>query len=447
MTTVVHLPEGITASPCGLSKSFGRHLASLLVVAYSGLVPVIIVPVGGESFSLCEPLLVLLAVTLFIVRPLSPPRIHHIAMALYLTATLISLWQIHDSELLAGSAKRWVRLVAIAAPLYLPLGLAVSGRQAQRAVKAFLWGGLLAIAIGLVLFWLQIPIREESQKLWLGNDHAAILRASGLVADTAAFGHLVAVWAIVSLGYLWIENVPRRLGWSLVVGALVLYAVVVSSSRGALIDILGALFTLCILKKPGRRIQKKHAVLGLLVGLAAAVGFAGLVFASNLQAPTGEIQGSLSRFLGGNSPSINTFSSGRLENWSSYLSECADYLLCGTGYKTATAVLPGRFPDNALLGIVVEVGIPGLLFMLFFLGSVFWGLWRQRRSGNAYANLVLAVWVGQIIHAMTADTFTLFSTMPFVYLLTAIILQMHPATSHSREPDEIPFGFRSEMAR
>ena len=322
MTTVVHLPEGVTASARALPASVARHLASLLVVAYCGLVPVIIVPIGGESFSLCEPLLLLSAITLFFVRPLAPPRIHHIAMALYLAATLISLWQIHDSELLAGSAKRWVRLVAIAVPLYLPLGLAVSRRQAQRANKAFLWGGLLAIAIGLVLFWLQIPIREESQKLWLGNGHAAILRASGLVADTAAFGHLVAVWAIVALGYLWIENVPRRLGWSFVVGALVLYAVVVSSSRGALIDIVAGLFTLCILKKPGRRIQKNHAVLGLLVAMAAAVGFAGLMFASNLQGPPGEIQGSLSRFLGGNSPSINTFSSGRLENWSSYLSEC-----------------------------------------------------------------------------------------------------------------------------
>jgi O-antigen ligase len=267
------------------------------------------------------------------------------------------------------------------------------------------------------------------------------------VADTAAFGHLVAVWAIVSLGYLWIENRPHRLGKSFLVGALVLYAVVASSSRGALIDILGGLLTLGILMKRSPRVQRHRAGAGLLIG-SAAVAFGCLAFAMSTQGPTDEIQGSLSRFLGGNSLSINEFSSGRLDSWSSYLSQCADCLLCGTGYKTAAKyVLPGRFPDNALLGIVVETGIPGLLCILFFLGSVFVGLWGQRRSGNAYANLVLAVWVGQIVHAMTADTFTLFSTMPFVYLLTAIVLQMHPPRSHSREPDAISWGFRSEMAR
>jgi O-antigen ligase len=445
MTTAVHFPDALTASTRAPSATIARRLASLLVVAYGALVPVIIVPVGGESFSLCEPLLLLTAVALFFARPLAPPRVQHIAMALYLTATLISLWQIGDSELLVGSAKRWVRLVAIAAPLYLPLGLDVSRRQAQRAIKAFLWGGLLAIAIGLVLYWFQIPIREESQKLWLGNGHAAILRASGLVADTAAFGHLVAVWAIVSLGSLWNENNPRRLRWSFVAGALVLYVVVVSSSRGALIDILGGLFTLCVLNRPRLRVRRSRAALGLLIGLAAAVGC--LLIAANAQTPSGELQGSLSRFFGGNSGSVNNFSSGRLESWSSYLSECANYLLCGTGYKTATSVLPGRFPDNALLGILVEVGIPGLACMLFFLGSILWGLWRQHRAGNAYAKLVLALWIGQIVHAMTADTFTLFSTMPFVYLLTAIVLQMPPVTFHSREPDRLSFGLRSEMAR
>jgi O-antigen ligase len=442
MTSAIHFSDAVAASTRALPASIGRRLAALLVVAYSALVPVVVVPVGNETFSLCEPLLLLTAVALFFVRPMAPPRVHHIAMALYLTATLISLWQIGDGELLAGSGKRWVRLVAIAAPLYLPLGLEVSRQTVQRAIRAFLWGGLAAITIGLVLYWFQIQIRQESQKLWLGNGHSPILRASGLVADTAAFGHLVAVWAIVSLGSLWIGNHPHRFRWSLVAAALVLYTVVVSSSRGALVDILAGLAALGLLSRPRWRCRLDFVVLGLLVGSVALVGLGGFLLASGVQGPSGELQGSLSRFLGGNSGSVNNFSSGRLETWSSYLSDCADYLLCGTGYKTATFVLPGRFPDNALLGILVEAGVPGLACMLFFLGSVLWGLWKQRRVGNDYASLVFALWVGQIVHAMTADTFTLFSTMPFVYLLTAIVLQMPRTTLPARTLNENLFGRR-----
>jgi O-antigen ligase len=233
----------------------------------------------------------------------------------------------------------------------------------------------------------------------------------------------------------------------LVAAAFVFYAVVASSSRGAFIDIAGGLVTLCVLSKRRWRMRPNRAVAGLLFGLVAAIGFGCLLLASNNEAPSGEIQGSLSRFLGGNSGSVNNFSSGRLESWSSYLSECADYLLCGTGYKTATSVLPGRFPDNALLGILVETGVPGLAGILFFLASVFWGLWNQRRAGNVYANLAIALWVGQIVHAMTADTFTLFSTMPFVYLLTAVVLQMPAVTLRLRNYDEMSPGFSGELAR
>ena len=257
----------------------------------------------------------------------------------------------------------------------------------------------------MVLYWLQIPIREESQKLWLGTG-APILRASGLVADTAAFGHLIAVWALVTLGSLWIDNRSNRIALTVLVSGFVLYALAASSSRAALLDILGGLFTFCLLNRGARLVHRNRAIVGMLLGSAAlTVVLAWLLLASNSQR-TGAIEGSLTRFLGGGDTSINSFSSGRLDSWTSYLSQCGDYLVAGTGYKTATFVLPGKFPDNAFLGITVEVGIPGLVCMLFFIGSVFCGLIGQRRAGNPYAALVLALWVGQLLHAMTADSFT-----------------------------------------
>ncbi|QDU27129.1 O-Antigen ligase [Anatilimnocola aggregata] len=413
-------------------QSFGHNLAVLLVMAYGLLVPLIVVPIGGERFGLCEPLMLPCLLALCLVALQSAPKLHHLAMAMFLVAAMLSLVQIVDGEMLLGSAKRWLRLLAIVSPFFLSLILPVTDKLIVQGLRAFFVGGAAAIVCGFFIYWLQIPIYADSQKLWLANGQAPVLRASGLVGDTASFGHLISLWCLLAIGSLWLDHSPGRTWKSAAVLAVVAYAVLVSSSRAALLNVVGGLWTLWMLSHSNSRAHRNGIV---VAGMLLTIAFVALSLRSMVGSgePGGALAGSLDRFLGSEQTTANGFASGRLESWSSYLFECSEYLLLGTGYKTAHLVVPGHFADNALLGVVVETGLPGLFCMLLLLAAIFYGLWRQHQQGNRFGTLLLAVWVGQMLHGLTADTFTLWTTMPELYLLTGLVLQMKPAVEINQE--------------
>jgi len=425
-----------------------RRLVSALVPAYAALVPLVVLPIGTDRIGLCEPLLCLTAVGLLVGRPIARPRLVHIAFGVFLFATLLSLIQIDDPALLPGSALRWLRLVAVISPLFLSLVLPADFQEVRRTLRAFFWGGGAAIACGLVIYWLQIPIHVNSQRFWLANGQAPVLRASGLVGDTAAFGHLISVWGLVALGTLWIEGRSGRIWKSCLIIALVVYADLVSSSRAALLDVAGGCLTFLTLTAVSLRVRRNAVVVGigvLLLGTGLLLGLSqsGLGSASG----GGVLENSITRFVGSDDATLNGFSSGRFEGWAALVPEFSEHPFLGMGYKTAQFLIPGHLADNALLGIALESGLFGLIAILIALGSMLYGLVARHRMGNRYATLLLAIWVGQLLHGLTADTFTLWCTMPMLFLVTGLVLQMRAApTESAHRPDRSFIPARGSLA-
>jgi hypothetical protein len=416
-----------------------RGLLSALVPVYAALVPLIIVPVGDDRFGLCEPLLCLSAVGLCLAAPFARPQIVHLAFGLFLLATLLSLTQISDPALLAGSALRWVRLLSVGIPLYFSRVLPPVP-HVQRALRAFRWGGAAAIVCGLVIYWLQIPVNSQSQQFWLGYGHAPVLRASGLIGDTAAFGHLISVWGLVALGTLWMETPAYRLWKCGFVLAVVIYADLVTSSRAALLDTAAGLLVFSSLTAARRQTHRNVAVAIVCASVAGTALLVG-ISQSGWQSGAGDgvLNNSIGRFVGFGSASLDTFSSGRVDGWTELVPEMAEHPLVGTGYKTTKYLWPGRFSDNVFVGTALESGLIGLTSLLLVLCAIFHGLFMRHRVGNRDATLLLAVWVGQVLHGLTADTFTLWSIMPMLFLVTGLVLQMPAATV------ELPSNMASQV--
>jgi O-Antigen ligase len=425
-TEMISVP-GLAARPYRPLDRCTQRLAGRIAMLYAILVPLFVVQIGGVRFGFSDFAVPLTVGILLVTRPIASWKLPHLAMAVFLLVTFTSLFHIDSPAILQQSVQRWIRLVAMSIPLFLGLVLHVDEPFVLRVSKAFCWGGLFAIAIGLVVFWRQIPITDQSQRFWMNGGKSGIFRACGLVGETGAFGNMIAAWGIISLGWLRLGKYSTTGPWLLLgVLAVVFYTTVIASAtRGAVVNFAVGGFALTLLSRMPRTSIQNFVLLGVLISaLMVSALLSWMQFSSKSGDRNSIWSKSLERFLPSEQSNANQFSSGRLQNWEGYFSNRSEYFMLGSGYKTAATLLPGQHSDNAVLSIFLETGVPGLVCMTLFVVSMMWELFRRHLAGERTATVMIAAWIGQLITVPVVDIFTIWITMPVMYLLTGLVLQL-----------------------
>ncbi|QEG41361.1 O-antigen ligase family protein [Roseimaritima ulvae] len=422
-----------------LDRQHARHqlvqkLAEWFVVVMAFFVPIVVVPVG-ERIGMSDPLLPALAVLLIFSRYRGRIDASHWLLLGFLAIAFLSLFQIHDQRYQVKAGLKWIRLVGICAPFFLGARMFVDRRLVRRAAWAFFWGGLIAILISLAVWWLQIPIRDAQQKMWYRGGGSE-LRAGGLVGETTHFGHLTATWITLVGSCLILARPTKHWKWLLVVLlGLGGFAIFAASSRSAVVNVAGTAGGIWAASRYRPRSLRNSVVVGLALALLLVLSFTALQIAGRSGAlpSSSRVAKQIDRFLPSESNSVNRFSSGRIDSWKRYLRIAGNHVVLGCGYKNSPSLIPGRVPDNSVLSTLLETGVLGVAALTSFAIVLMLSLAKLGMAGNRYALLLVGVWCGQLLQAFLGDTYTLWLSMPVLYLITGLVLQLPAADDEFRD--------------
>jgi len=399
---------------------------SVLLLAF--FVPIVVLPVG-ERLGMSDPMMPVLVVILLFSRYRGRIDICHWLLIAFLAVAFLSLFQINSQRMQFTAGLKWVRLLGICLPFFLGARMAVDRGLVERAAWAFFWGGVVAILISLVVWWLQIPIRDAQQKIWYSGGGSAY-RAGGLVGETTHFGHLTATWMTIVASCLVLARPVRRWKWVLLVLlGLGGYAIAAASSRSAIVNLGGTAIGIVLFQRYRPRRLSNTLIGGLVfvILLVFAMSLLKIADQSGVLSSQSRFAHQVDRFLPSESNSVNRFSSGRLDSWKRYVRIAGEHTVLGCGYKNSPSLIPGRVPDNSVLSTLLETGAMGLLMLVSFTLALLYALFRQGLAGNRYALMMAGVWVGQAMQSVLGDTYTLWLSMPVLYLMTGLILQLNPS--------------------
>lgn len=282
-------------------------------------------------------------------------------------------------------------------------------------------GGMMAGLIANALGWSV----AEAQTYDFGR--GLVARATGMMGDSSAFGHLGASALALVICLLTVERRPKPLRLALCAFALAIlpaffYA---SLSRAFLVDLIVVVVALIGLASLGLydRAQVLSRIFGALGVMAVAVGI--LAAAFPFQARTVLIRldlDSLTESGGDPSAMIDRLGSGRGSVWSDTMALAQSNPVFGLGYKGLMARygIPG---DNVFLSSFADLGVIGgfLMIALILLVAVmaFAALFRAGRR-DITAAVAAPMWIGQMAHMFLLDVTSYYSSFPLVLTIVAL---------------------------
>jgi O-antigen ligase len=332
-------------------------------------------------------------------------------------------------EIAAGSLAR-VALFAI--PVYVFLYAAngpSGGFDAFRATRWLYGAALLSALFACVDFYYQFPAPAGygPQFVWL--DSGVYRRAQGLFYEASTLGNFCAFFVVmiaVSLSRPRGEAPVSRKAMA-VGGALFFAALVLSYSRGSLINVLVALLVLAWLNR--RRLRLLRRAPAVAAGLAAAALLTWKIFPAFIQVYWLRLEAS-AQYLFSSTAGVL---SGRVDSWRILVDWIAAHpwqLIFGVGYKTlpysnylGTTVIP----DNMYLSILVETGIGGLAALVWLNIAILRATHRaahepdKRRS--FFGAWMLCFWSGQVVQMASGDLLTYWRVLPVYFWVMAMAVR------------------------
>lgn len=298
---------------------------------------------------------------------------------------------------------------------------------AERLVRRLYWIAVAAAVFACVDFYFQFPAPAGfgAQYVWLRS--GMYRRAQGLFYEASTLGNFCAFFLVMIAAALLSRKAPVSRRGLLAGGAVFAPALVLSYSRGSLLNLLVALAVLVWLHRDRIRLGRFLAVL-------AASGFAGLL-ALRFLLPgfTAAYWMRLSTSVEYAFAETEGLLSGRVSSWRAvlgFLSEHPWHGLFGIGYKT----LPyseyfGRtiITDNMYLSLLAETGVLGVAALIWLCISIL----RAARAAAAspdqtrrfFGSWIYAFWAGQIVQMFTGDLLTYWRVLPLYFWVLAVAVR------------------------
>jgi hypothetical protein len=324
------------------------------------------------------------------------------------------------AEAAVGSAVR-VALFGISIYVFF-YGAYGPGRQAnaKRSVQLLYGAAVLAALFACVDFYYQFPAPAGygPQFVWL--DSGVYRRAQGLFYEASTLGNFCAFF-LVMIAVAFTRNraeVPVARKWLVVGGVVFFTALVLSYSRGSLINVAVALAVLMWTNR--RRVPLVRILLVAAVGALATWW----IFPAFAQAYWTRLTASTEFLL----TSTNGVLSGRLTSWQTLGGWIAAHpwqAFFGIGYKTLPYTQYLGSPvvaDNMYLSLLVETGVGGLAALIWLNVAILRAAARSARD-SFFGMWMLCFWSGQAVQMASGDLLTYWRVLPVYFWILALAVR------------------------
>lgn len=336
-----------------------------------------------------------------------------------------------------GSLMR-VLLFGISVYVFFYAACGPGSREPQDAfaeARALYWMAVAAALFACVDFYFQFPAPAGfgAQFVWLRS--GVYRRAQGLFYEASTLGNFCAFFLTMIAAALLSPRpqapVSRR---GLLLGGMVFTAaLVLSYSRGSLLNVLVAIPVLIYLHRSRIRLGR------FFLALAAAALAGGLAVRALLPSFTGAYLMRVSATVEYLFSETEGLLSGRVASWRAVLGFLAEHpwhALFGVGYKT----LPYSdylghtvITDNMYLSLLAETGIVGLGAMLWLSLRILRSARRAAASADPrrrfFGSWIFAFWAGQMVQMFTGDLLTYWRVLPlYFWVLAVAVRHEHPVS-------------------
>lgn len=340
-----------------------------------------------------------------------------------LTASVAQAAFHSGAEAAAGSFAR-VALLGISVYVFFYTAYTRAGDgDHMRDVRLLYWIAVAAALFACVDFYFQFPAPAGygPQFVWL--DSGVYRRAQGLFYEAGTLGNFCVFFLVmlaVALARPRTEAPVSRKG--LVIGGLVIFAaLVLSYSRGSVVNLLTAMAVLLWLNRQRVRWSRVIPAVAAFGGAAAFVTWK--VFPAFAEMYWLRLSGTTEFFFSATEGVL----SGRVASWRTLL----DWLvgnpwgaLFGIGYKTLPYSDYLGMPvvaDNMYLSLLVETGVVGLGAMLWLSAAILRAGYKARAS--MWGAWILCFWAGQMAQMLSADVLTYWRLLPIYFWVLALAVR------------------------
>ena len=368
-------------------------------------IPTLTIDIGGGKLGVSDVMPIIILCALFIFGGEIKNSFHYVWPSLFIGLAFVSTTLnvlIGNAE--ANSLINLFRLVFIFSTIIMASISALSLKEYNNElISSLLFGLLVTCLFGVAIDFLGIEVREQQQRMWLGDGQGSLLRAGGILGNTASFGHHIAMLYAFGLFTIFkAYNIHLKI-LCIFIFIVVFYCLIISSSRAALLNIVIFSLVFLFLTK-GIKSFLYMLVFGIIFFVVVYISFIYILDDSILDY-------SLSR-LGIGSVDLGTLSSSRLDNWAAYTQIIKDNFLFGLGYKAALETY-GLQVDNSFMSVLLEFGILAFLSFLLMWASLLVGSLLKYANHKSLDNCFLVAFVlANLAHSLTLDIYTLWISFP-----------------------------------
>jgi O-antigen ligase len=302
----------------------------------------------------------------------------------------------------------------------------IEAAQSFRWIRWLFWAASASALFACIDFYFQFPAPTGFAQQFVWLESGVYRRAQGIFYEASTLGNFCAFFLEMIAVTLFRPRSAQPISISAMLagGAALAAALVLSYSRGSLINLVIALAVLAWFHRD--RIHWRRLALGAGIFGAASVAILGTLFPVFTSVYWLRVAAAFQYF--GEAP--NMVLSGRLQSWQTLLEFLASnpwYALLGVGYKTlpysdfigATAV-----GDNTYLTLLAETGILGLAAVLalnVFILAYAYRAARARDSLRSFCGTwMLCFWTGQAVQMFSGDLLTYWRVLPVYFFVLAL---------------------------
>jgi hypothetical protein len=414
-------------------ESRGRWLALFFAAAL--LLPPLPIPIGdsGPHPSLLFAALGLLAGVVWLREWRVERRGLNAALMVLFGVLLASVAMAAFRSGAIAAAGSLARVALFGIPVYVffysAYGPSKDEPDSARRISRLYWMAAASALFACIDFYYQFPAPAGygPQFVWL--DSGVYRRAQGIFYEASTLGNFCAFF-LVMIAVAWSRPrgespVSRK---ALAAGGMVFFAaLVLSYSRGSLINVLVACAVLGWLNRKRVRLGRIVLVLGCATAIGAWLTWK--VYPQFAEMYWRRLSGSAEYIFSATEGVL----SGRVASWRTLLDWIAAHpwqTLVGIGYKTlpysdylGSAVVA----DNMYLSLLVETGIAGLAALVWLNVAILRAAARARRDSDGLRSFcgtwMLCFWAGQAVQMASGDLLTYWRVLPVYFWVLALAVR------------------------
>jgi len=293
-------------------------------------------------------------------------------------------------------------------------------------IRVMFWAAAASALFACVDFYFQLPAPAgyEPQFIWL--ESGVFRRAQGVFYEASTLGNFCAFFLEMIAVALFRPKDDQPFSRTALVagGAAFAAALILSFSRGSLVNFAVALVVLLWLYR--RKVRWGRLLAGIAVLSASAAAILRTAFPVFASLAWLRVSAAF-QYL---SESPNMVLSGRLQSWRTlvdFLLANPWHALLGVGYKTlpySDFIGARAIGDNTYLTLLAETGILGLVGLLALNAAILVAAYRGARSSDTVQSFcgawMLCFWAGQTVQMLSADLLTYWRILPVYFFVLAM---------------------------